>query len=58
MGPLFTASLLAIGTGTWIFTKLQNKTGYGNSQSAIVGAVVSGLLVFLVVYLTLRLFWE
>jgi hypothetical protein len=58
MGPFFTSSLLAIGAGVWVFTKLQNRTGYGNSRGAILGAVVTGLGIFLVVYLTLRLFWS
>ena len=58
MGPFWTSLLLAVGAGTWIFTKLQNKTGYGNSRSAWLGASISALGIFTVVYLTLRMLWS
>lgn len=58
MGPLFTASLLAIGGGVWIFTKLQDRTGNGNSRGALLGAGLAGFGIFLVIYLSLRLFWS
>lgn len=49
MSAFLTALLLALGAGTWIYTKLQNKTGYGNSKSAFMGALVSGIVIFVVV---------
>ncbi len=56
MGAFFTALLLAVGVGTWIFTKLQQRTGYGNSRGALIGAGIAAFGVFLLVYLTARLF--
>lgn len=58
MGPFFTAFLLAVGGGTWTYTKLQQHTGYGNSKNAVIGAAVAALGLFLFVYLSLRLFWS
>ncbi len=49
MGAFITALLLSLGAGTWIYTKLQNKTGYGNSKSAFMGALISGIVIFVVV---------
>lgn len=57
MGPFFTAFLLAVGGGTWTYTKLQQRTGYGNSKNAIIGAVVAAFAIFLLMYLSLHLFW-
>jgi uncharacterized membrane protein SpoIIM required for sporulation len=48
----FTALLFAAGAGVWIYTKLQQRTGYGNSTSAVQGAAVSALLIFIVVFVT------
>ncbi|MEJ0072772.1 MAG: hypothetical protein WDN27_01620 [Candidatus Saccharibacteria bacterium] len=49
-----TAALLALliagGASVWIFTKLQNHTGYGNSKNAAVGAGVVFVIGFLVVF--------
>ena len=56
MGAFLTAFLLAIGGGTWIFTRLQQRTGYGNSRNAIIGAAIAAAGIFLLVYLTMRLF--
>lgn len=58
MGPLFTSLLLAVGVAAWVFVKLQDKTGHGNSKNAVVGAGMSGSVLFIVMYLTLRLFWS
>lgn len=44
------AFLVAISSATWVFTKLQNKTGYGNNRDALVGAVVVFALAFVVVF--------
>ncbi len=57
MGPFFTAFLLGVGGGTWLYTKLQQRTGYGNNKNALIGATVAALGLFLLVYLSLRLFW-
>lgn len=44
------ALLVAISSSVWVFTKLQNKTGYGNNQSAVIGAAVVFVLAFIVVF--------
>ena len=55
MGPFFTAFLLAVGGGTWVYSRLQQTTGYGNSRNAIIGAVISALGIFVVTYVTANL---
>ena len=54
MSPVFVALLLAIGVATWVYTKLQQRTGYGNSKDAFKGAAIAGGIAF-VVLLTLGL---
>lgn len=49
---LLTALLFAAGAGTWIYTKLQQRTGYGNSRSALQGAAIAAGLIFVVVLVT------
>ena len=44
------AFIVALSTSVWAFTKLQNRTGYGNNQNAIRGAIVVFVLVFIVVF--------
>lgn len=56
MTPFLIAFFIALGAGAWIFTKLQDKTGYGNARTAWLGTVISVAAIFFVVYLTLRLF--
>jgi hypothetical protein len=43
------AFIAAISAATWFYTKLQQKTGYGNSTNAIKGAAIAGGIVFVVV---------
>lgn len=50
MSAFIIALLAAIGGGTWVFTRLQNKTGYGNSKTALKGAAIAGLGLFIVVF--------
>lgn len=50
MSAFVVALLAAIGGGTWVFTKLQNKTGYGNSKSALQGAAIAGVGLFILVF--------
>lgn len=44
------AFLAAISTSVWAFTKLQQRAGYGNDKTAIKGAAVVFVLVFIVVF--------
>lgn len=48
MNAFFIALLLSVGAATWIYTKLQQRTGYGNGGSALKGAAVAGGIVFVV----------
>ncbi len=50
MSAFFVALLFALGAGTWIYTKLQQKTGYGNSKGALKGAAVAAVIAFVVVF--------
>lgn len=52
MSPALVALLFSIGAGTWVYTKLQQRTGYGNSSSAIKGALIVALISFVVVFTT------
>lgn len=54
LGPFMFALLLAVGGGTWVYTRLQRSTGYGNSRNAVIGAAISAAAIFLVAYLTAR----
>lgn len=56
MTPFLIAFFIALGAGAWIFTKLQQKTGYGNVRATWTGTIISVVAVFVVVYITLRLF--
>lgn len=51
MGSAFLLAFLIAGGGSvWIYTKLQNRTGYGNSQNAVWGALVVFVVGFIVVF--------
>lgn len=57
MTPFLIASFIALGAGAWIYTKLQRKTGYGNSKTAWTGTIISVVAIFTVVYITLKIFY-
>jgi hypothetical protein len=44
------AFIVALSSSVWVFTKLQNKTGYGNNSNAIKGAAVVFIIAFIVVF--------
>lgn len=50
MSAALVALLVSLGGATWVYTKLQNKTGYGNNRSAIIGAAVVFVIAFIVVF--------
>jgi hypothetical protein len=53
--PNFVIALLfAIGAGTWIYTKVQAKTG-GNTQQSLIVAGLLGVLLFLTMLLILAM---
>lgn len=52
MSAAVVALLVAISSSVWVFTKLQNKTGYGNNQNAIIGAAVFFVIAFIVIFTT------
>jgi hypothetical protein len=55
MGPFLVSLFFTAGTCTWIYTKLQRKSGNNTEQSAITTGVIA-MLMFLVLYTTLGLF--
>ena len=50
MNATLVAFLFSAGASTWVFTKLQNKTGYGNNKSALQGAAIVFVIVFILVF--------
>ncbi len=48
MNSFIVALLIAISFGTWVYTKLQQRTGYGNSKDAFKGAAIAGGIAFVV----------
>lgn len=50
MSAALVALLVSLGGATWVYTKLQNKTGYGNNRSAIIGSAVVFVIAFIVVF--------
>jgi uncharacterized membrane protein YjjP (DUF1212 family) len=47
---VFFALLASMSASVWVFTKLQSRTGYGNSQNAMIGAAVVFVLGFVVIF--------
>lgn len=44
------AFLASLGVATWVYTKLRNRTGAGNNQSAYIGAAVVFVICFVVIF--------
>jgi xanthine/uracil permease len=54
MSALLIALLFAAGVGTWIYTKLAQRTGGGNQRGAFMGAGVAAVLIFLFAFTLLK----
>lgn len=50
MGPGLVALFAALGAGGWTYSKLQQRSGYGNSQSALTGTAIVAIITFIVVF--------
>lgn len=50
MSAIFLALLLSGGASVWVFTKLQNQTGYGNTQTTLTGTAIVFVLLFITVF--------
>jgi hypothetical protein len=50
MSAALLSLLISGGSSVWVYTKLQNHTGYGNSKSAVQGAAVVFVLGFIVIF--------
>ena len=48
MNAFFIALLFSAGAGTWVFTQLQRRTGYGNGKAALKGAAIATGICFVV----------
>lgn len=53
MGYGLIAFLMAIGSGTWVYSKFHRSTG-GNTQNALLGAGFVGVIVFVLVFTLLN----
>lgn len=56
MTPFLISAFIALGAGAWIYTKLQQKTGYGNTRLTWTGTTLFTVAIFAVIYVTLKLF--
>lgn len=50
MSAVLLAFMLSVGASVWVFTKLQNRSGYGNAKTALIGTAVAFVLLFIVVF--------
>jgi len=50
LSSLLIAFLLSLGASTWVFTKLQNRTGAGNNRSALQATAVVFIIAFILVF--------
>ena len=53
MSSFVTSLLLAIGGGTWMYTKLNRSTG-GNTKNEATGAAIIAFILFLVCWFALH----
>jgi hypothetical protein len=53
MSNLVIAFLFAIGSSAWVYKKLLRTTG-NNNKNALIGATVTGLVLFLILFLVLN----
>lgn len=50
MSTFLIALLIALGGGTWAFTKIQRTTG-GNTQTSVLMGAVAGVLLFILAFI-------
>lgn len=50
MSAALLALLVSGGSSVWVYTKLQGRTGYGNSKAAAQGAAIVFVLGFIVIF--------
>ncbi|MFA5004331.1 MAG: hypothetical protein WC498_03595 [Candidatus Saccharimonadales bacterium] len=50
MSAALLALLASVSGGVWVYVRLQRQTGSGNNKSAAIGAVVAGVIGFVVVF--------
>lgn len=51
MSAWIIALMASVGITTWAYSKLQQRTGYGNPRDAFIGAVTTGIIAFIVLYM-------
>lgn len=44
------ALIISVCAGVWIYTKLNQRTGYGNGANAAKGAAIAGAGIFVVMF--------
>lgn len=50
MSTFLIALLVALGGGTWAYTKIQRTTG-GNTQTSLLMGAVAGVLLFILIFI-------
>ncbi|MGZ6005239.1 MAG: hypothetical protein ACXWLH_03735 [Candidatus Saccharimonadales bacterium] len=53
MSTFMISLLIAVGSTAWIYNKFAKRTGGGNLKPAVIGAAVTGVILFIIVFLTL-----
>jgi hypothetical protein len=49
MSAALLALMMAAGSSVWVYTKLQDRTGYGNNKNAAIGAAAVFALLFIII---------
>lgn len=55
MSAWIIALMTAVGVSAWAYSKLQQRTGYGNSRNALIGAATTGVITFIVLYMLAKM---
>lgn len=58
MGNGLISFLVAAGAGTWLFTKLQRRTGAADTRQSVILSAMAGGLIFIASYLLLGAIFE
>ena len=56
MSDLIISIILAAGVGTFVYTKMGKRLGFGNLKKLWIAVVVSSIAAFIVIYLSIILF--
>jgi hypothetical protein len=58
MSPFVVALMFSAGAGAWVYSKMSHRIGEGNGRQAVIGTGVFTLVLFIIIYITLRTFFN